>query len=45
MSAMGQKQTSDWRPLMSAFTPKADIAEHDRDVPLCQFRTKCIAAK
>jgi hypothetical protein len=22
---MGQKQTSDWRPLMSALPPKADI--------------------
>jgi hypothetical protein len=26
MSALGQKQTSDWRPLMSALPPKADIA-------------------
>jgi tripartite-type tricarboxylate transporter receptor subunit TctC len=29
MSALAQKQTSDWRPLMSALPPKADIA-HDR---------------
>jgi membrane fusion protein, multidrug efflux system len=26
MSALGQNQTSDWRPLMSALPPKADIA-------------------
>jgi hypothetical protein len=32
MSAMGQKRTSDWRPLMSALPPKADMAQHDRDV-------------
>jgi hypothetical protein len=25
MSQMGQKQTSAWRSLMSAITPKADI--------------------
>jgi hypothetical protein len=25
MSVLGQKQTSDWRPLMSALPPKADI--------------------
>jgi hypothetical protein len=25
MSALGQKQTSDWPPLMSALPPKADI--------------------
>ena len=25
MSALGQKQTLDWRPLMSALPPKADI--------------------
>jgi hypothetical protein len=29
---LGQKQTSDWRPLMSALPPKADIAGCDRDV-------------
>jgi hypothetical protein len=32
MSALGQKQTSDWRPLRSALPPKADIAERDYDV-------------
>jgi hypothetical protein len=25
MSALGQKQTSDWRPVMSALPPKADV--------------------
>jgi hypothetical protein len=32
MSALGQKQTSDCRSLMSAITAKADIAERDWDV-------------
>jgi hypothetical protein len=32
MSALGQKQTSDCRLLMSALPPKADIAEYDWDV-------------
>jgi hypothetical protein len=32
MSALGQKQTSHWRPLMSALPPKADIAERDHHV-------------
>jgi hypothetical protein len=32
MSALGQKQTSDWRKLTSALPPKADIADHDPDV-------------
>jgi hypothetical protein len=32
MSALGQKQTSDWRPLMSVLPPKADIAERELDV-------------
>ena len=32
MSALGQKQTLDWRPLMSALPPKADIAGRDWDV-------------
>jgi hypothetical protein len=32
MSAKGQKQTLDWRPLMSALPPKADIAERNWDV-------------
>jgi hypothetical protein len=29
---MGQKQTSDWRLLMSALPPKADIGERNWDV-------------
>jgi hypothetical protein len=32
MSALGQKQTSDCRPLMSALPPKADITGRDEDV-------------
>jgi hypothetical protein len=32
MSALGQKQTSDWRPLMSALPPKADIGPSAFDV-------------
>jgi hypothetical protein len=32
MSALGQKQTSDWRSLMSAIPPKADIAGRRLDV-------------
>jgi hypothetical protein len=32
MSALGQKQTSDYRLLMSALPPKADIAERQFDV-------------
>jgi hypothetical protein len=32
MSALGQKQTSDWRPLMSALPPKADIGSCLSDV-------------
>jgi hypothetical protein len=31
-SALGQKQKSDWRPLMSAIHPKADIRQSDFDV-------------
>jgi hypothetical protein len=31
MSALGQKQTSDWGTSMSALPPKADI--HERSVP------------
>jgi hypothetical protein len=37
MSALGQKQTSDCRPLMSALPPKADIAERDWDVRFVPF--------
>ena len=32
MSALGQKQTSDWRLLMSALPPMADIAERNQRV-------------
>jgi hypothetical protein len=32
MSALGQKQTWCFENLMSALPPKADIAEHRRDV-------------
>jgi hypothetical protein len=32
MSALGQKQTLDWRPLMSALPPKADIDQMQLDV-------------
>ena len=32
MSALGQKRTPDWRLLMSALPPKADIAERGRHV-------------
>jgi hypothetical protein len=32
MSALGQKQTSDWRPLMSSLPPKADIAGRQLEV-------------
>jgi hypothetical protein len=32
MSALGQKQTLDYRPLMSALAPKADIRRHEYDV-------------
>jgi hypothetical protein len=32
MSALGQKQTSDWQPLMSALPPKADIAGRQLNV-------------
>ena len=32
MSALGQKQTSVWRTLMSALPPKADIVQHGGDV-------------
>jgi hypothetical protein len=32
MSALGQKRTSDCRPVMSALPPKADIAELEERV-------------
>ena len=39
MSALGQKQTSDGWPLMSALPPKADIAGRQLDVRLWQKQT------
>jgi hypothetical protein len=40
MPALGQKQTLDWRPLMSALPPKADIDEGDSSMSaLCHKRT------
>jgi hypothetical protein len=42
MSALGQKQTLDWRPLMSALPPKADMAErghHVRFVPQADIQS------
>jgi hypothetical protein len=38
MSVMGQKQTLDRRPLMSALPPKADIAERGRHVRFVPLR-------
>jgi hypothetical protein len=43
MSALGQKQTSDWRPLMSALLPKADIDERDRHVRFVPEADSCTA--
>jgi hypothetical protein len=45
MSALGQKQTSDWRPFMSALPPKADIAARQFDVrfvPIAEVGTTCV---
>jgi hypothetical protein len=39
MSALGQKQTSDCRVLMSALPPKADIRPRDQDVCLGHKQT------
>jgi hypothetical protein len=36
MSALGHKRTSEHVRIMSALPPKADIAEHRRDVAKCQ---------
>jgi hypothetical protein len=44
MSALGQKQTSDCRPLMSAIPPKADIAERHWDVRFVPKTDSCTAA-
>jgi hypothetical protein len=43
MSALGQKWTSNWRPLMSALPPKADLAQHDRDVRFVPKADSCTA--
>jgi len=45
MSALGQKQTSDCRPLMSALPPKADMVQDDRDVRFVPQADSCTAAK
>jgi ribosomal protein S27E len=45
MSALGQKQTSDWWPLMSALLPKADIAGRHLDVRFVPKADSCTAAK
>jgi hypothetical protein len=37
---LGQKQTSGWRPLMSALPPIADMVQHDRDVRFVPIATK-----
>jgi hypothetical protein len=37
MSALGQKQTSNSRPLMSALPPKADMAVQQLDVRFVQI--------
>jgi hypothetical protein len=47
MSALGQKQTSDWRQLMSALPPKADIRRRDwnvRFVPKADIRERGLFA-
>jgi hypothetical protein len=44
MSALGQKRTSDWRPLMSALPPKADIAGRRLDVRFVPKADSCTAA-
>jgi hypothetical protein len=49
MSALGQKRTSDWRPLMSAIHTKADIPQHRFDVrfvPIADIREMtCVKQK
>jgi hypothetical protein len=44
MSVLGQKRTLDWRLLMSALPPKADMAQHDCDVRFVPKADKCTAA-
>jgi hypothetical protein len=41
---LGQKQTLDWRPLMSALPPKADMVQHNRDVRFVPKADSCTAA-
>jgi hypothetical protein len=43
-SALGQKQASDWRPLMSALPPKADIVPHGGNVRFVPQADSCTAA-
>jgi hypothetical protein len=44
MSALGQKQTLDWPPLMSALPPKADIGTQSRNVRFVPIADICTAA-
>jgi hypothetical protein len=44
MSAMGQKQTSDCRPSMSALPPKADIGRRELNVRFVPEADSCTAA-
>jgi hypothetical protein len=41
---LGQKQTSDCRPLMSALPPKADIVQHGANVRFVPTADSCTAA-
>jgi hypothetical protein len=45
MSALGQKQTLDCRPSMSALPPKADIARRQLDVRFVPEADSCSAAR
>ena len=45
MSALGQKRTLERLHMMSALPPKADIAEHRRDVRFVSKADLCTAAK
>src|SRR5690242_15402234 len=45
MSALGQKQTSDYRLLMSALPPKADMRSADRRVRFGPGADSCTAAR
>jgi hypothetical protein len=44
LSALGQKRTSDYHPLMSALPPKADIAGRRLDVRFVPKADSCGAA-